>query len=273
MNESDIQEKVDQLKDEVHERIHQSFLGSAIDFPVLDDEKLMMLYRMFRESDCPPDQIRTCIVTVMLVQAALDTHDSVSVNPLYYGKDKESRQLTVLAGDYYSGLYYNLLARSGDVSFIRHLAVVIGKINEHKMYLHKSESQTVEQTFESLRVVETLLLQSVAEYFELPLWSSFFGEYFLLRRLVAEKQRYKHSETSFVLHALVNSKRKKGLFSSRQDKFQQLPQFLDSYIEHAGKSIEKLLLKSSRFETLFGGKVWDIFLKTGYFKQKLAEEG
>lgn len=273
MNESDIQEKIDKLKTEIEEWIRHAFLRSAIDFPVLDGEKLMMLYRMFREKDYSHEQIKTRITSVMLVQAALDVHDSVAVAPLHFAKDKQARQFTVLAGDYYSGLYYHLLAKGGDVPFVGHLAATIGQINEHKMYLHQSENETIERTFEHIRAVETLLLQKVADYFQMPLWRSFYKEYFLLRRLLAEKQRYQQSQSSPLLYALDNSKRKKGLFASHSEKLQQLPQVLDAYIDHAGKGVERLLLKSSRFETLFGGRIWDIFLKTGYFKQKLAEEG
>lgn len=250
-----MQETIDQLKNQIHKQIHHSFLKSVVDIPVLDDEKLIMLYHMFQESDCPSEQINTNIVSVMLVQAALDTHDSVSVGPLEDEKEKKSQQLTVLAGDYYSGLYYNLLANNKDVSFIRHLSVAIGIINEHKMYLYINENQTVEKAFENLRMVETFLLQYVAEYFQLPLWRSFFREYFFLRRLFTEKERYKRSQPSSVFTALINSKNKKDFFTFHQEKFTQLPQVLDLYIDYVDKSIESLFLKSSHFESLFADRL------------------
>src|SRR5699024_2177255 len=133
---------------------------------------------------------------------------------------------------------------------------------------------TVEETFENLRVIESSLLQSVAEYFESPLWSAFFGEYFLLRRLLTEKQRYAQSEHSAVLDAIANSKRKKSIiFASQPEKFQQLTQLLDSYIDHIKQGMERLFLESSRFEAFLEGRIWEFFYDSGSFNQKLAKEG
>src|SRR5699024_3634853 len=76
------------------------------------------------------------MITTMLVQIALDTHDLVTdkkndtVEPLSV---ESTRQLTVLAGDYYSGLYYLLLAEIEDYQLIHALAIAIKEITELKL--------------------------------------------------------------------------------------------------------------------------------------------
>lgn len=271
MNDYDIQEEVDRLKGIINEKMHHSFLVKYMDRPLQNEEKLTMLYRMLRETSCSERQIDTYVVTIMLVQAALDAHDLITVQQLADGDARKSRQLTILGGDYYSGLYYHLLAGLEDIILIRKLARSIQEINEHKMFLYKSKNQTVENMIESLRVLESSLLRHTADHFDLPVWATFFEEYFLLRRLLTEKDLYLQSEGSAVIDALSGKGKKSRLFPSRQDRKQQLTQLLDSYINRAGKAVEKLFSNHTRFERSLGGTM--AFFETGAFKRKLAEEG
>lgn len=274
MHDCDIQVEVDHLKREIEKRMQHSFLIKNIDLPVLDKEKLSMLYRMFRETTCSHQKINTYVVSVMLVQAALDAHESITVRRLGDNEMMKNRQLTILAGDYYSGLYYRLLSDIEEIPLIRKLARSIQEINEHKMFLYKRKSQTVEQTFGNLRVIESSLLRNVAEHFELPLWGLFFEEYFLLRRLLAERHLYNERQASPVVDALDQNERKKSsLLVSQQEKIQQMTRLLDSYIDRVRQTIERLFSNHSRFENVIGGWMRDFFPESHTFKQKLAEEG
>ncbi|HEU5140024.1 MAG TPA: heptaprenyl diphosphate synthase component 1 [Bacillales bacterium] len=274
MNDYDIQEEVDQLKEKIDKRMSHPFLKKHGDMPEVDGERVSMLYRMFRETSLSHHDIDTYIVTVMLVQAALDAHESIDIRKLSDDRAQTSRQLTILGGDYFSGLYYYLLSEIEDILLVRRLATSIQEINEHKMFLYKNNRQTLEGTIDSLRIVESSLLRNVANYFEQPVWAAFFEEYFLLRRLLTEKHLYLESNSSSLLRTLDHSEKKRNLLlGSRQEKVQQFNLLLDSYIDRARQSVEKLFLNHSRFENLLGGRIWEIALNPGAFKQKLAEEG
>ena len=55
-----------------------------------------------------------------LVQLGLDTHDLVTAsNDVKEKKAARSRQLKVLAGDYFSARFYHLLAQAGQIDMIK----------------------------------------------------------------------------------------------------------------------------------------------------------
>jgi heptaprenyl diphosphate synthase len=81
-------------------------------------------------------------LVVALIQMALDTHDLVpESNGRKEKKDVRSRQLKVLAGDYFSSRFYHLLAQAGEVDLIRRLAGSICEVNRLKTSLYTGMKQ------------------------------------------------------------------------------------------------------------------------------------
>ncbi|UJF36190.1 heptaprenyl diphosphate synthase component 1 [Paenibacillus hexagrammi] len=77
-----------------------------------------------------------------LVQLGLDTHDQVT--PSNEQKEKKaarSRQLQVLAGDYFSSRFYHLLSQAGQIDMIKQLAGAICDVNRMKMSLYTKMKQ------------------------------------------------------------------------------------------------------------------------------------
>lgn len=69
-----------------------------------------------------------------LVQLGLDTHDLVTAsNEVKEKKASRSRQLKVLAGDYFSARFYHLLAKTGQIDMIKQLSNAICEVNRLKM--------------------------------------------------------------------------------------------------------------------------------------------
>jgi heptaprenyl diphosphate synthase len=72
-----------------------------------------------------------------LVQMGMDTHDMVEVENDQSNLSKmRSNQLKVLAGDYFSSRFYQLLAQKGQVEMIQTLSAAICEVNRLKMNLY-----------------------------------------------------------------------------------------------------------------------------------------
>lgn len=72
-----------------------------------------------------------------LAQMGLDTHDMVTeMQEAEDAKTIRSRQLKVLAGDFFSSNFYHLLSQAGEVQVIRQLSTAISEINHMKMDLY-----------------------------------------------------------------------------------------------------------------------------------------
>lgn len=83
------------------------------------------------------EQMELVALAASLVQMGIDTHEMVSVsNDAKEKKAVRSRQLKVLAGDYFSSRFYHLLSQAGQIETIRQLSAAICEVNRLKMTLY-----------------------------------------------------------------------------------------------------------------------------------------
>lgn len=66
------------IKEKLHSLITHPYLIKHIEYPIVDDDKLLLLYSILEEIDMPQDKKEQYILSTMLVQIALDTHDMVA---------------------------------------------------------------------------------------------------------------------------------------------------------------------------------------------------
>jgi heptaprenyl diphosphate synthase len=72
-----------------------------------------------------------------LVQLGLDTHESIDISLEEPGGDQmRSRQLKVLAGDYFSSWFYHLLAKREQIEMVGILSTAIADFNVMKAHLY-----------------------------------------------------------------------------------------------------------------------------------------
>jgi heptaprenyl diphosphate synthase len=177
------------MKISLEEKLTHPFLEKYIPSPNIDEDKLLLFYAIFDEIDLSDDLKKQYIMTAMLVQIALDTHDNVTTQNDINSTEFVQRQLTALAGDYFSGLYYFMLSEIKDINMVRTLAVGIKEINEHKLRLYHDKHVSTQSIIDSLLIVETALFQQVSKHLQLNQLSLLSTKFLTYKRLSHEKLR------------------------------------------------------------------------------------
>lgn len=176
----------------IKKQAHYHYLDKHIQAPNIDQGKLLLIYTLLTDCDIPKQKKEKYIMTTMLVQMALDTHDLVSNNDKNHSHIGVSleQQLLVLAGDYYSSLYYLLLSNINDYELIQILAEAIRKINEAKIKVYYQEFKTYEELLNLAKTIEASLYTHLAKYIGEPEIVSYIEEWILIYTL----KNYQHGK-------------------------------------------------------------------------------
>ncbi|WP_176222206.1 heptaprenyl diphosphate synthase component 1 [Tuberibacillus sp. Marseille-P3662] len=179
-----------QLMDHIKQYIQQPYLSRFIKAPDIDEEQVDLLYQLAQPIH---ENTEDYVASIVLVQTALNTHDTISVDASQViGKERE---LTVLAGDYYSALYYYLLSTLKDNQTIKAVSEGIKAVNEAKMALYKNDLSWA-QMLSTLRVIETTIIDKVCLSLGYSEDRRIIQDYFYLKRLWKEKNLLVQGEGS-----------------------------------------------------------------------------
>ncbi|CAH0345548.1 heptaprenyl diphosphate synthase component 1 [Bacillus sp. CECT 9360] len=237
-----------ELKELIETKANHPYLLMFLEKPSIDDDKLLLLMGLFNELEFTDAERKKYIISTMLVQMALDTHELVT-NTTLQAKDNGSqkiRQLTVLAGDYYSGLYYQLLSEVENIPLIRVLASAIKDINENKVLLYQKSLNEISGLLEAVKTIESSLVKKVSESFNKPIWSDLSADILLLKRLHIEKKRYLEGGQSIIFESFKKiafpKKDKAGSLSKEQAAhvLNKMDQCITSVQDSLRKKVEKL---------------------------------
>ncbi|MCT6923152.1 heptaprenyl diphosphate synthase component 1 [Metasolibacillus sp.] len=159
MHATTIQQAIQQLKESIFVRVRHRALLQYIEAPSIDENQLFFLLLPFLNGESWNEGIQEGATTVGIIQASLFEHDKI--------KEKEAtskeQQLTVLSGDYYSGRYYEILARTGNIVLIQKLAQGIVERCEQEIAAYEHTYRTMEQWVENLCVIETAIIRKFYE--------------------------------------------------------------------------------------------------------------
>ncbi|MCA1054643.1 heptaprenyl diphosphate synthase component 1 [Rossellomorea aquimaris] len=184
----------------IEEQLHHSYLKEYIDQPYVDRMLINYLLLPFMDGKrMVTEQEMKWISTAMFLHVALETHEKVTISE----KDPlKERQLTVLAGVYFSSLYYKMLSDSEDIELIEVLASAIKDINECKISMYKEECTSIEELIESVRIIETSIPANFYTHFQKKDWVSLLSDSLLYNRLLKERLSVNNSQETIFQSAV-----------------------------------------------------------------------
>lgn len=195
-----------QIQTKLYHTIKHSYLGRFLPQPVIDKDKLLVYYLLFKENGSY-SSAEDVIISVMLVETALDTHETITTESLHNQEENKVRQLTVLSGDYYSSLYYYILAKQPDVQMIKWIAKGIQDFNESKMRFFNNDHTQWGHLFEQLYKIESAMVTKLTSVLGLTDWAKTLSDYFYLKRLNHEKETFLNSDTQQSLFYYIFKKK------------------------------------------------------------------
>jgi heptaprenyl diphosphate synthase len=192
----------------IEEQLHHSYLKEFIDQPYIDRNRINFLLLPFMNGQrMVTQQEMKWISTAMFLHVALETHEKVTISEQDSLKE---RQLTVLAGVYFSSLYYKTLAETEDVGLIEVLSSAIKKINECKISMYKEECTSIGELMEDVRVIETSIAAHFYEFFHQKEWVPLLSDTFLYNRLIQERLALKNTQDTIFINALASILKQSG---------------------------------------------------------------
>ncbi len=145
-----INQHIEKYISELEQSLYEPIVDRDVGRLPMDTAKAFFLLLPMLNGERWTERVNTAAVAVGAVHAAFDAHDAIDVS----NATSKQQQLTVLAGDHFSGVHYRLLASIPELGFIQSLSQTIGRINEVKTTLHRQLPDEPVQLVEAIRIIE-----------------------------------------------------------------------------------------------------------------------
>lgn len=107
------------------------------ELPPLAEPRARMLYAFLNQQGSSKAYSELYTLVVSLVQLGMDTHDLIDTETAQRSeREMRSRQLKVLAGDFFSARFYQLLAEAGQIEMIANISNAVCEVNRMKVSLY-----------------------------------------------------------------------------------------------------------------------------------------
>ncbi|MBN3527631.1 heptaprenyl diphosphate synthase component 1 [Paenibacillus apiarius] len=179
--------------------VEHDMIQAHTDLPAFPNARAELLFAFLDRSKPADDHSELYALVTSLVQVGLDTHDMIEMASVQ-GNDRNlrSRQLKVLAGDYFSSRFYNLLAQAGQIEAIQSLSLAVCNVNRLKMTMvdkMKQWTMTAEEYLRTCVSLKKMLFQSFNDRLsakDVPAWEVLLDHVTELEVMEQEKERAEH---------------------------------------------------------------------------------
>ncbi|WP_337103475.1 heptaprenyl diphosphate synthase component 1 [Paenibacillus sp. YIM B09110] len=136
------------------------------DLPALAHPRLQLLHSFLTRGQAYEKHSELYTLVASLVQLGMDTHDRINNDADTTQRaenEMRAKQLKVLAGDYFSSIFYQLLAQAGQIEMIEILSEAVCEVNRLKTNLYMRMKQmklTADDYLSCMTQIRSELFQS-----------------------------------------------------------------------------------------------------------------
>ncbi len=182
---------LEELKAEIELLSKQIYVDRYLEIPVISVIQLQILNLYFYRSQFSDKFRKIVIVTTSLVQRGLDMHDQVTNQQETLSAKITERQMQILAGDYYSSICYQIMAKDNLAMHVRKLARGITINSAAKMQLYDfngdNNFESNEELVNLLKVRESAIytefLTGDLKELEQQAWQAILANLILLKQI------------------------------------------------------------------------------------------
>ncbi|MBA4543136.1 MULTISPECIES: heptaprenyl diphosphate synthase component 1 [Thermoactinomyces] len=157
-----------EILEQIEKHAENSYVRQQIGRPDIPVFFVRVLYLMLHAYQLEKEKIALYTIATTLLKMGIDLHETVETSAPEALPGQRKQQVTVLAGDYYSSLFYYLLAKEKETDVIHCLAGAICRINEWKMSLHQMRKAGAPLTAEMVKRIKSIsseLIAALADFF------------------------------------------------------------------------------------------------------------
>jgi heptaprenyl diphosphate synthase len=148
---------LENIQIQLNNSLSHPYLLEKINTYTYDSELIKLLFNLLSEKGFDEKTLSNYIEAIMLNYIALKTHDKIENTHL----GLETKQLTILAGAYYTGLYYLKLSKLQDIELIENLSIAIQEQSEIKADIKVRNYESINDLFNDIANIEWSIFKHV----------------------------------------------------------------------------------------------------------------